>query len=290
MTDLLAEQYAMALENAEPCNYTRIPNIIDHLTYDAIDEKTGETIVKRLSVYAKELYRIIKTVSGQTNVCWMTAKNLAELANMSQHSVCEAKKELQQKFHQLDGNPLIEITEKKKCTKRGDEKINGTHFHQIVVKDIWGFNRAYFFLKKVEKEEARSPHDHAEGRDRHTITPPFGARSPHDRNKTDCSKTPLFKKQHSTAPPNSVCSSSTENSVSCSEEQNHSFNWLTRNGCNVPKAVEIATRFTTEELKKSIEYTEIAVVNARKKMKTLANPIAYLIKTLENRYWETQKV
>ena len=41
-----------------------------------------------------------------------------------------------------------------------------------------------------------------------------------------------------------------------------------------------------EDLKKAIDYTEKAVVKNKKLNKFMAKPNAYLIKTLENRWWE----
>jgi len=117
-------------------NYTsRIPNIIDHLTYNKVDEKTGKSVVKRLSVYAKGLYRVLKTVAGEDGVCLRNRDDLAELCNMSAGSVTNAKKELLQNFNELGGLPLIFIDDRQKRTSK-----NGTIYHAIVVLDIWNVN------------------------------------------------------------------------------------------------------------------------------------------------------
>ena len=281
-TDLISAQYLACLQNSEPCNYTRIPNILDDLTYNELDEVTGETKIKRISIYAKELYRVLKKIAGQENICWRNSEKLAEIANMSVGQVVKCKKELQQKFNELDGSPLIEIHEKKKATIKNGEKLNGTTYHQILILDIWGLSRAYYFMKKTLRE-AGSPHEPVGGAGSPHEPALEGARSLSERIKTDCSKTPLFNEQDSTANADSVCLKDKSNFVK--DEKSYIFNWLMKHGCNTIKAVEIATTYASDELKKSIEYTEFAVEKNRKKMKSLGNPMAYLIKTLENRWW-----
>ena len=284
MSELLSEQYLIALENPHPNNFTMIPNIIDHLTYDDIDSESGEIKIKRLSVYSKELYRILTTIAGDTNICWKNAENLAELCNMSKGQIANCKKELMQKFHQLEGTSLIEILDKKKCTKRDGDKINGTHYHQITVKCIWNYNRAFFLLKKIEKEEARSCGDRA-GEHGHVVTAPSeGARSCGDRNNTACSNTPLFKKQHSTAPPNSVCSSNNSEDVSV-DPLTSMFNWLMKIGCDEMGAISIVNNFTPDDLHAASGYVQKIMEKKRQKNETLTNIVGYLRKTLQNRWW-----
>lgn len=294
MDDLLSAQYVIALDNSEPSNYTMVPNIIDHLTYDEIDKVSGEIKIKRLSVYAKELYRVLRLVGGSQNMAWKNTENLADMCNMSPSQICKSKKELLQKFHELEGCSLIEITEKKKTTRdfNGD-KLNGTIYHQISIRNIWGMNRAFFLMKKLLKESlSEGAHSHSESAGvahSHSESALEGAHSHSERNKTTCSNTPLFKEQDSTAGAVSVCTSSKEDSVKAANPQLETFNWLTSNGCNVIQAVEISKAYPSQEIKKAIDYTEKAIVNSRKKMKSIGKPMAYLVKTLENRYWETQK-
>ncbi len=287
--DLISVQYLVALDNSHPSNFTMIQNLVDHLTYDEVDKKTGEIKVKRLSVYAIHLYRILVRIGGEENTTWKNTANLAEIANMSVGQVSKCKKELMQKFHQLEGGSLIEITERKKATIKFGEKLNGTIYHQIYIKNIWGFNRAFFLLKKLLKESdsegARSPHESAGGADSPHESALEGAHSLSERNNTPCSNTPLFKEQDSTAVADSVCSSNKDNVV---DLKTHTFNWLKKHGCNTVKALEIANRYSVEELYKSIAYTELAVERNRKNKKKMENAMSYLIKTLENKWWEAK--
>lgn len=113
-----AECYTFHLQDEEPSFYSRIPHILSYLTYDYEDPKTKEKSVRHLSVYARELYRVIKSIAADKGACWTMRDNLAELANMSAGAISNAKWELQQKMHQLDESPLIMIEEAKTHIKR----------------------------------------------------------------------------------------------------------------------------------------------------------------------------
>ena len=272
----LAEQYAVVVQSGEPSNYTQVPNIVDHLTYDEKDEKTGEVTIKRLSVFACHLYRVLRSIAGFDNTTWKNTEHLGELSNMSVGQVAKCKKELMNKFHELEGSPLIILTERKKCTFKAGEKLNGTIYHQITIVNIWGLNRAYFWLKKNLKE-ADSPHESAEVADSPHESALEGARSPHERNKTD-TKTPLYKEQHSEP----VCSLDPGDSVV--SVQTRMFNWLMQIGCDVVGATGIIQNFTQEELSQASGY-----VQKQMKKKNIDNIVGYLRKTLENRWWVNQK-
>lgn len=278
--NLISELYPMALENSEPNNYTRIPNFISYLTYDHVDEKTGEIKVKRLSVFARELYRVLKDIAGQENICWMSSEKIAEIAGMSKTAVLEGKKELQNKFHQLDGNPLIEIVEKRKITQKDGQKINGTTYHQIVIKCIWNFNRAFFLLKKIEKEKARTQNVHAIEQDRQATEPSQGTQSPNDRNKITCSKTPLFKEQDSTAGAVLVGSSNISIDV-----RTQAFNWLMQIGFDILSATNILNNFAVNEIIQASDYVKKQIEKKKKKLESIRDPLGYFRRTLENKWW-----
>ncbi len=284
MEDLTSVQYAYALENHDPSNYTMVPNIIDYLTYDEIDPKTGEIVVKKLSIYAKELYRVMRSFAGQDNITWKNTDNLAEISNMSKGQVANCKKELQNHFHQLDGNPLIEITEKKKTTRKDGEKINGTIFHQVTIKCIWNYNRAFFLLKKIEKEqEARSCGERADGHVHVVNAPLEGARSYGERNNIH-NKTPMFKKQHSTATADSVCSLHPQSSVSV-DVKTSAFNWLMQIGCDTQAAINIVSNFTPDEISKASGY-----VQEKMKKSKIGNVVGYFVNALNGKWWIPKKV
>jgi hypothetical protein len=283
--DLISEQYILALENNEPSHFSMRANIIDHLTYDDVDNK-GFIIQKRLSVFAIHLYSVIRSVAGHENVCWKDTRKLAELANMSPSTVSECKKELQKKFHQLDGNPLIVVTEHKKSTFKDGNKINGYSYHKILVKNIWNYNRAFFLLKKAEKhqKEACSPDEH-EGEARSPEKQALqGACSPGERNNTTAANTPLSKEQHSTAAADSVCSSNEEDNVSVSPETKW-FNFLLQVGFNVLAATNIIKTFSIEEIRSAGNYTDKMIEKLSKKNQKISNQLGYFKNVLENKYW-----
>ena len=138
-------------------------------------------------------------------------------------------------------------------------------------------------MKKLLKDKTLSPHENAGDAHSQHESVLEEAHSHGERNKTTCSNTPLSNEQDSSANADSVCSLEKESVVLDTKTKN--FNWLTKNGCNIQKAVEVATTYSSEELQKAIAYTETAARNAKKKLKSFTNPMAYLIKTLENKWW-----
>lgn len=278
MDDLLSTQYLVALKNGEPSNYTMVPNIIDHLTYDEIDSE-GKIVTKRLSVYATHLYRVLRSVAGQENATWKNTENLAEISNMSVGQIVKCKKELMQKFHELEGQPLIEITERKKCTFKSGEKLNGTVYHLVSINNIWGFNRAYFYMKKLLKQ-ADSPHEPAGMADSPHESALEEAHSLSERNKITNTNTPLSKEQDSTAEAVSVCSLDPGDVVV--SEQTRMFNWLMQIGFDILSAKSIIDNFTSKDLFHASGYVQKIM-----QKKKISNIVGYLRKTLENRWWES---
>ena len=285
---LQAEQYLIALDSKEPNNYTMVPNIIDHLTYDEIDEKTGQTIIKRLSVFAIHLYRILRHLAGQDNLTWKSTQNIAEIANMSSGQVSKCKKELMNKFHELDGNPLIQVEEKEKSTFADNKKINGTIYHRISIINIWGWNRAYFLNEKVRKDQARSPHERADQARSPHERAPQEARSPHERNKNN-NNIPLSKEQQPTKQP--VCSLNKEDSVpsdssTLDEKKLSAFNWFLKIGCDVVSATFFIQRFSIQDISEASSYVAKQIEKKRRKNQKIDNIVGYLRKTLEGKYWK----
>lgn len=285
-----SELYASQFQSAEPKFYTRMPNIIDHLTYDFIDKKTGQTIKKRLSVYAKELYRAIRNIAGEDRSCWRSRDNLADLCNMSSGSVTNAKEELQQKFHQLDGNPLIIVNKKEKKTSTGS-----TIYHVSTIVNIWPWNNAYMATLKYQKEiEALSPHDGVEeALSPHDGAPPE-ALSPHDTNNITNNNISLYKEQEPPKLSVSVCPLDKECSVppggsSTEDQKARAFSWFIQIGCDIRTATSLVESYSLEEIRKASRYVEVQMHIKKKKNQTLGNIVGYLRKTLENKWWEPKK-
>lgn len=272
-----SEQYAISFQNSEPKYYTRVPNIIDHLTYDCIDKKTGEKSVKRLSVYAKELYRVIRSIANDHNACWRNRDDLAYLCNMSAGQVSKCKEELQQKFHQLDGNPLIEIKECKKSTE-----TYGAIFHKMTIVNIWPWNNAFMSCKKnIDKMGGPSPHDIPDpGSSPHDI-PSLEGPSPHDINNNPTNKNPMFKEQQPTPSGDSVVSSIKKDRLFPAEEKRQAYEWMCKNGCFEPLSYKTALNNSLDDISKASEYTARMCKKSKKE-----NIWAYFHDTLKNRYWE----
>jgi hypothetical protein len=286
------EAYVIAFQNSEPKHYTRVPNIIDHLTYDAMDSE-GNVIKKRLSVFAKELYRILRMIANDYGACWMNRDNLAELANMSTGSITNAKKELEQKFHQLDGQPLINIEENQKSTK-----VNGTTYHKITIIDIWKWNNAFMSAFNFQKKYgAPSPHDGANPAPSPHDGPPREAPSPHDTNNNQTNKNHLSKEQQPT-PAGSLVASlvslyTKKDPLYPSDQQKHfkerlfpsgqqkrAYDWLVGEGCFEPTAYKISITYSSDDICKASNYT-----NEMHKKSKKDNKWGYLQQTLKNKYW-----
>jgi hypothetical protein len=289
-TNSKSELYAIALDCNEPNNYTIVPNIIDHLTYDFVDEE-GNITIRRLSVFAIQLYRIIRTIAGQEGICWRTAENLAELANMSEGQVSKCKKELMQKFHQLEGASLISIEEKEKTILKEGKKINGTIYHVIKLKNIWNYNRAFFLKKKWDKEQAGFPEKPVEqaGFPEKPVTERAGF--PGECNNITYNNTPLFKEQHSADESDIVVSLDKKEDIVIPENRSYNeanlqaFNWFLKIGCNLKSAIHFVDNFSVDDIKNASLYVEKQIQKKKKNNSYIPNPIGYLRKTLENKYW-----
>lgn len=288
---LQAELYAIHFANSEPSFYGRIPHIIDHLTYDKVNKKTGKVEKKRLSVYAKELYRVFKSIAGDRGACWQNRDNLADLANMSAGSITNAKNELTQKFHQLDGNPLITITEEKKRNPK-----NGTEYHKVVILDIWRWNNAFMGTRKFHQEEncnektyeqAPSPHDRAREAPSPHDSAPQGAPSPHDINKNPITKTKMFKEQQPVKTPD--CSFEKENSVFSDRKnispEDQAYDWFLKFGCDSKTAAFLSATYSVKDIIDASKYVEDMIDKKRKKRETIGNKIGYLRDALKNKRW-----
>jgi len=304
MSELISAQYAVAMSNHEPAHFTMIPNIIDHLTYDAIDKKTGESVVKRLSVYSIHLYKVLRNISGSSNLIWMNSLKIAEIANMSDAQVMICKRELSQKFHQLDNTPLINIFAKKKATKKDDCKVNTTIYHEIHINPIWTYNNAFFALKKIEKNNPELFHakpertqmlspvnqltkmlsEHPEPT-KMLSEPLERAHLPAKCNNKQIIKTPLSKEQQPTASADRVCSLVQDDCVLATvDKSTEAYNWLIQQGCSQHTAVALATTYSSKQIQDASQYVALQMQKALAKGQKIKNAIAYLRKALENNW------
>jgi hypothetical protein len=293
----IAEKHAEELQDYTPRYFAQVPHCIDELTYDYVHPETGKITKKRLSVYAKELYRIIKKITGENGTCWASAEYLAEMCNMSEGRVSKSKWELQQAFHQLDGKPLIAIQKEKKTKFLSDKILNKTERHIIRLYDIWNFNGAHMSLPKEAKkilnydsEEggARSPRDRAiearSPRDR----APQEARSPRDPNNNNIQQEPIVKEQQPVATRNPVVFLNQKEKLFMSSDKKEAYEWMVKNKCEEKIAFVLAQKYSVNEISEASKYLE-----KKSKSQSFAiknNKWAYFQNILQKRYWESPPI
>ena len=108
---------------------TEIPNIITDLL--------------RLNVYQKAVYFEYKRMAGDAGSCYKSNKKIAYDLDISVRKLQYTKQELAEPWNQLNGKPLIKITERK--TEKGDRD---TDLVEII--DIWEENFLYYYQKKYK--------------------------------------------------------------------------------------------------------------------------------------------
>lgn len=283
-----SEIYAINFQNSEPKHYTRVPNIIDHLTYTV--EEEGIKVKKRLSVYAKELYRIIKMIGGDDGICWNTTESLAEKVGCSVGSINNAKKELLTPMDQLDGNALI-IEKKIKLNKsNSSNQPFSTMLCTYSVVDIWKWNNAFMStLKHQVKYGADSPHESDPPTDSPHESANLGTDSPHESNNIPLKKNPNVKEQQHTEACASahVCSSKIEKAkMFLSSEQLKAFDWMIQGKCNPNAALKIAKTYCTQEIQKASDYLMNQLSKNKSKGVQIPNIWGYFTAILKGKYWK----
>lgn len=276
-----AEQYAIAYQNPEPSNYTRMPNFIHDLTYDDIDPNTGKVEIKRLTVHAVILYMAIRQVAGNDGVTWKNTMQFAEMCNMSTGMVSNAKKELQKSFHQLDGNSLIQITNRQKPVYKDGVKISCAIYHQIIITDVWRYNRVHFVQKKFKKQAISQDERPKIGLSQDENTQQGCLSQDEHYIKQTCINTPLSKEQHSTAEAVSVVSSKKEEEIVDVGRKDKFEEWLRKIGFTLKDAKNFIEKYTIEEMKLAADYLK----RQKEKGKNIGNILGYFRSTLENKYY-----
>lgn len=280
-----AEMYAFYLQHEEPNNYSRIPNIISHLTYDYIDPETGEKSIQKLTPYARELYRVMKQTAGDDNRCWKTIRHLAEESGMSVGMVSNARKELEQSFHQLGGESLIKTVQKQKASQNDGNILNKTTYNESMIVNIWGHNNAFFKMRKEMKkiEEARSQCEHATEARSQCEHATEEARSHSDTKQDNGIKIPLYKKQQPMADAIFVAPSKSKKRLFPSEEKQKAYEWLINGKCREETAYSIVTNYSIDDIRNASLYQEERIKSGKTKCD---EPWAYFQNVLQKRYWE----
>ncbi len=243
--------------------------------------------------HRKELYRVLTRIAGDNGACWMNRGNLAELCNMSDGSITNAKKELLQNFNELDGKKLIILEECKKAKIEQGIKKNTTIYHKVMIADIWRYNRAYMATRKyMNEDEAPSSHDSASQAPSSHDSVQQGALSPHDTKNNTVKENQLLKEQQPVDLSTPVCSLDLEEVVlsipNLSEEMDlktKAFNWFMKIGCDERNALHFTNNFSCEDITNASIYVEKQIAKKKQKNEYIPNIIGYLRKTLENKYW-----
>lgn len=282
-----SELYAEQFQNPEPKFYTRVPNIIDHLTYTVLDK--GKKKTKRLSIYAKELYRIIRMIASDKGACWNSTENLAKKIGCSVGAVVNAKKELLMPMDQLDGSPLVIETRKKLLKKKADGTNFATTLCTRTIIDIWKWNNAFMATLKYQNQygSTDSCDESVDGTDSCGESVPLGTDSCGERNNNPSNNIPLFEEQQPTADADPVCLSKMQKKrLFLSDSQRKVFDYLVKDGLEEKAAMDIACKFTSEELNSALKYCAEQFKKNKQKGKKVPNKWGYLRSCLNSRYWE----
>ena len=288
-----------------------MPKIIDYLWVDGLKGKR-----KRLSVYAKELYRIIRGVAANGKPCYLSIQSLAKLVGCSVGSISKAKKELLQPLDMLDGQSLINEGKRVKRNNDTSKKNFKTEYCVYEINDIWAWNNAFFesgmhkdgwLDEEIEFEEELQEDDDFEIQEPHSLyesgTPPHspyesapqGPHSPGESNNNKTKEKQLLKEQQSAADADR-CFLKKEKELSpsaikarISKEQKESFIWLKKAGFQDNEALKLSKSYSIDELKKAGDYLAKQRSTLKKKNSDVKNPHGYFIQSLKGKYWEERK-
>ena len=301
---LSADVYVEWLSSSEPSHYVQFPEIIHYLTYT--DEQTGKPV--RLSHTSKMLYMMYRQIAGQSDIgkCWKSSEEIAEDVGISIRTLKTCRQELCQKFHQLDGNPLINLD---KCQKTAYDPSSSrmkckTFYYKIGIHNIWGYNRAFMNTRILSKKmgvvnkqgENFAPRSEAGGK---ICTVPQGGQGANFAPKQDSyNKNQMFKEQHSTPEAQSVAFSKDKRRVFPSDAHASVYNWLLYQlpEEDRPKeslAFKIATAHDPYDVEQSAAYITKKRVNHRKKNRGefifQKGFVAYLQDVIKNQYYKEKK-
>jgi hypothetical protein len=288
-----AEVYMHHYQTQEPNFYTQVPNIIDHLTYE-IEEK-GVKITKRLSVYAKELYRVIRMIAKDHGKDWHTTESLAEIIGCSVGSIINAKKELLMPMIQLENSPLI-IEERSPLKKIIEGKTIKTTLCKRMIVDIWKWNNAFMATKKHQMQFGRFPDSCGESGwspDSCGESAPQGPDSCGESIKNNTKKNPLSKEQQPTAKADPVCSLHAKCSVVSAQSASppekeakiNNFNLLMKMGFGEIAALNLIASYSGCAFIEAFRY-----LNEQKIKKKILNELGYFRKILEGKWWEKKTI
>lgn len=281
------ELYAFHFQNPEPKYYARVPNIIDHLTYQI--EVDGKKETKRLSVYAKELYRVIRMITNDYGKCWHSTKSLAEIVGCSTGSISNAKNELLMPMDQLDGNPLIIETERTTIKRLDDGHAIPVPLITRGIVDIWKWNNAFMATRKFQNEYGRdSCGEQPEDGDSCGEQPSLDRCSCGEPNNNPVIKNPMFIEQQPTADADCVVFKSSKKEkerAMLPSEAKKAFEWMIKKKCDPVAALDIAKKFTPDEIHQASGYVMNQMKKNYIKNKKIDNVWGYLRTVLDRKFY-----
>lgn len=295
-----SEQYAYHFENPEPKFFTQIPNIIDHLTYSVVED--GKKTVKRLSIYAKELYRIIKMIASDHGKCWNTGEHLALKMGCSTGKVSQAMKELLMPMDQLEGSALIKEERRFKQGVQDDGTKYGIQICTRTIVCVWKWNNAFMATVKFQNQYGKvdqvmngsvSCGETVGGSVSCGETASRESVSCGEANNNPLSNIPLFKEQQPTESddPDPVCLSKIEKRIlSLSEKQRYCLEFLLKNGFLEKAALDLCEKYSPDMIGKASTYFNKQKSKNRGKGIQIADQCAYFVGILKGRYWEKSNV
>lgn len=297
-------------------HFTQIPCLIDHLTYihEKIDKITGQKIYerKRLSVYAKELYRQIKSCTFANGSSY-SSKHYANIMNCSLGTISNAKKELTQAFEQMEGKSLIRIEkiQKNKYNEKGNVHLYSYQQDKIFVEDhLWTYNnsdmpniktlvklkvgimdqkeaeiaieavRQSYEQKDVHNSGGFSRHEAPSGGHSPYEEPSQGGRSPHERNNIHCHIQNEYETYSSGQSDNSNQNASLARNREMIENDQDAYNFLIKFGIHMPMAKKIMKCSDYLDVKEAI-----STLIKPKKIKT-KNIQSYVVSLLYKKPWK----
>lgn len=293
----VAEEYAIALECAEPTYYAQIPATLYRCTFLAPCKKNPDQQVRyKLKPIAIALYGALKQIAGQkSRKVWMASTGLAELVGCSAGALSEAKKALSQPMEQLGGKSLITIKSK---TRRHDK--GAFTYHEITINNVWPENNAYMETLKSQPGYPLGPvatgsisyNETESGSLSQYEREPPGSVSYYETNNRKQKKTPPVKETDASAK-RSVCDpkpkeESVTDPLELDEQRKRAEKSLRDFGCDDNFVTEMLRKFYLEPARilKAGWYT----VQQKKRGKIRSNKFGYLRNAIERGLaWEVRQ-
>lgn len=288
-----SELYAINLNENDPKYFSLTPGIIFHCTYVAKEKKKGkkhygELVRKKISPHAIALYTCIRQIAGQNSACWSSTSYLSALTGMSAGMISEAKADLTQPIEQLNGKPLLEITEKRKKVTQPDGSVKSVPYHQIVPTHIWPENNAYMATISYQENlelglVSRSQCESQPPSRSQCETDSLGSRSQCETNKTEKNSSVNETEPARCA---SGCSSSEKGLFEENQEKIAKAKQAMRSSGSDENFIrEMTKRFTPQRILDAGFY-----VQQMAKRKRISNLQGYFRKAIESgRKWEYQE-